>query len=109
MIGKLFRVVLSSRARRDLDRLEAEHTDRVSAANGRKLRRGVIAAARKLERSPAARPILPATEDHPLEIRYTKFWSYKIIFVLFRKAGEVLLLMIRHDAQDHDETLDQLP
>ena len=109
MIGELFRVMFSSRARHDLDRLEAEHTDRVSAANGRKLRRGIVDAAKKLERSPAARPILSDTEDHPMEIRYTKFWSYKIIFVLFHKAGEVLLLMIRHDAQDHDETLDQLP
>lgn len=61
MIGKMFRVVFSPRARRDLDRLEAEHTDRVSAANGKKLRKGITKAAKKLERTPAVRPILPDT------------------------------------------------
>ena len=109
MIGRLFRVFFSSKARRDLDRLEAEHEDRVSKANARKLRRGIENAAQQLENSPEARPILPDTEDHPLNIRYTKFWSYKIIFVVFKKAGDVLLLMIRHDSQNHDDTLDQLP
>ena len=109
MIGRLFRVFFSSKARRDLDRLEAEHEDRISKANARELRKGIEAAAKKLERTPRVRPNLPDTEDHPMEIRYTKFWSYKIIFVVFKKAGEVLLLMIRHDAQDHDDTLDQLP
>ena len=49
---------------------------------GKKLREGITDAVKKLERSPAARPILPNAEDHPMEIRYTKFWSYKIIFRL---------------------------
>ena len=109
MMGKLYRVLFSSRARRDLDRLSSEHTDRISPENGRRLRKGITQTARKLRRDPATKPMLADTEDHPMEIRYAKFWSYKIIFVLFRKAGEVLLLMIRHDKQDHDETLDQLP
>lgn len=109
MIGRLFKVFFSSKARRDLDRLEAQHEDRISKANARKLRKGIETAAKKLERTPGARPILPDSEDHPMDIRYTKFWSYKIIFVVFKKAGEVLLLMIRNDAQDHDDTLEQLP
>jgi len=90
MLGRLFRVIFSRKAQRRLNQINDYQEENVSAANARKVSRKIRSAARKLERSPQAYPILPGTEDEPEEIRYTKAWSYKIIFAVFKKVGEVM-------------------
>lgn len=108
MIGKLFKVLFTKRANRDLNRITAYHQDEISAANARKARNGITRAVKKLEKLPESKPIFPGSEGSDPQIRYTKFWSYKIIFSVFKKAGEVVLLMIRHDKEDPDEILKDL-
>ena len=38
----------------------------------------------------------------------TKAWSYKIIFTVLKKLGEVIIVTIRHDKEDPDNVLDDL-
>jgi len=108
MLGRLFRVIFSRKAQRRLNQITDYQEDNVSATNARKVAREIRAAARKLERSPQACPILPGTEDEPEEIRYTKAWSYKIVFAVLKKVSEVIIVTIRHDKEDPDDVLDDL-
>jgi len=108
MPGKLFRIITTSRSRRNLDQITEYQRQNSSAANARKVRNGILRSASKLKRMPQSKPILPGTEGYDPEIRYTKAWSYKIIFSVFTKAREVVLLMIRHDKEDPEEILKDL-
>lgn len=108
MIGKLFKVIFTRRAVRDLNRIQDYHSKEVSATNGRKARKGILGASRKLTKLPASKPVFPGSEDNQPQIRYTKFWSYKIIFTILKKAGEVVILMIRHDKENPDDIRNDL-
>lgn len=44
-----------------------------------------MAEAKKLEKFPESKPILPDTEDFDQLVHYTKKWSFKIIFSIFKK------------------------
>jgi|AntRauTorckE5430_2_1112549.scaffolds.fasta_scaffold03999_4 plasmid stabilization system protein ParE len=108
MLGQLFRVIFSRKAQRRLNQINDYQEENVSVSNARKVSGEIRNAARKLERSPQAYPILPGTGDESEEIRYTKAWSYKLIFTVFKKLGEVVVVTIRHDKEDPDDVLDDL-
>lgn len=99
MVGKLFRVVFSRTASRRLQEISDYTTRTASPAVSRKVRRGILKEARKLEKLPASKPHLPDTKDYDYEVRYTKAWSYKIIFRVFDVKNLVRVMTIRHDAE----------
>ena len=73
-----------------------------------KIRRGLISAARKLEKLPDSKPPLPGTEDLDYKVKYTKKWDYKIIFRVLKVKGIVRILTIRHDKEAPEDVLNDL-
>lgn len=99
MVNKLFRVAFSRIAKQRLREISDYTARTASPAVSRKVRRGILKEARKLEKLPASKPPLPGTEDYGYEVRYTKAWSYKIIFRIFNPKNLVRIMTIRHDAE----------
>jgi len=103
MVGKLFRVIFSSTAKRRLQDISNHYTSTASPAVGQKIRHGVVNEAKKLEKLPESNPILPNTEDINFEVRYAKAWSYKIIFRVFNPLNIVRILTTRHHKEAPEE------
>jgi plasmid stabilization system protein ParE len=108
MVGNIFRVIFSSKARKQLKEISDYQTRIASPTVAKKIRSEIRKEAAKLENLPASKPILPGTEDRKEEIRYAKKWSYKIIFQVLNPKNLVRILMVRHDAEDLDDILDDL-
>lgn len=108
MVGKLFRVIFSPKSRKRLREISDYHEKNASPAVARKVRRGLTSTARKLEKLPESKPKLPGSEKLDYPVRYTKKWSYKIIFRVFKIDGIVSILTIRHDKEDPDDILNDL-
>ncbi len=101
MVGKLFRIIFSPKSRKQLDEITDYQEKKASPAVAKKIRRGLISKARELEKLPESKPKLPDTEDLDYTVRYTKKWSYKIIFTVIKDI--VRILTIRHDKEDPEE------
>ena len=106
MVGKLFKVVFSRKSQKQLKDISDYVAENASPTQARKVRRAIKKAGDDLERLPESKPILPGTEHLPKKIRYTKKWSYKIIFRVLK--GIVRILTIRHDKEDPDDILKDL-
>ena len=106
MVGKIFRVLFSGFARR---RVRQVH-DFESQVNGNKradaVRREILKQAAELEKLPDSNPNYLDAEDG--DVRYRKAFSYKIIFRVLKKAGEVFILTIRNDAEDPGKINEEL-
>ena len=103
MVGKLFQVIFSSTAKKRLRDISDHYTSTASPAVGRKIRHGIVTEAKKLEKLPESNPVLPNTEDVNFEVRYSKAWSYKIIFRVLNPFNIVRILTIRHDKEAPEE------
>ena len=101
MVGGVFRVLFSRKAQRRRQQITDFETQSADARKARKVQRKIAAAAKKLEQLPAANPIYQRDEDGTT-YRYTKAFSYKLIFRVFEKAKEVFIITVRHDAEDPD-------
>lgn len=103
MVGKLFRVIFSRKSRQRLKEISDSYEDQASPAVARKVRKGLVSSARQLEKLPESKPILPGTEDLDYPVRYTKKWSFKIIFRVLNARRIVRILTIRHDKEDPED------
>lgn len=54
----------------------------------------------KLEKLPESKPKLSGMEHLDYDVRYTKKWSYKIIFRVLNPQNIVRVLTIRHDKEN---------
>ncbi len=103
MVGTLFRVIFSRKARRRLRDISDYYTQTASPDVGRKVRQEIVDQTRKLENLPESKPIVPGTEDLDYEVRYIKAWSFKIIFRVLNPIRIVRILTIRHDKEDPED------
>ncbi|MEN0006165.1 MAG: type II toxin-antitoxin system RelE/ParE family toxin [Bacteroidota bacterium] len=103
MVGKLFKIIFSKKANQQLREISNYHTRADSPATGQKIRRGIVDQTKTLRRFPNSKPLLPDSEDLEYEARYTKAWSYKIIFRVFDPTRIVRILSIRHDKENPKE------
>ncbi len=108
MVGKLFRVIFSLKARKRLREISDYQQKNASPVVAKKIRRGLISTARKLEKLPDSKPPFLGTEDLDYTVRYTKKWDYKIIFRVLKMDGIVRILTIRHDKEDPEDVLKDL-
>lgn len=69
------------------------------------MRNGIVESAQKLEKFPQRKPILSKTEGEDSPVRYTKKWSFKILFSIFMDKQEVEILRIRHDKEQPEKTI----
>lgn len=108
MVGKLFKVVFAKKAQRRQRQIFDFEESESGKKQARKVQREIIKQAKKLKKLPESKPYLPLTEEEPEEFRYTKAFSYKIIFTVLKKIGEVLVITVRHDREDPDDVLKDL-
>jgi len=108
VVGKIFNVIFSQRAQRRLNQITDYYEENASRTVARKVRKGILDAADQLKKLPESKPVLPGTEDIPFEVRYTKSYSYKLIFRVEKTADTVRILDISHDAEDPDKIIDSL-
>ncbi len=97
---KLFKVVLSENARKRLAEIFGYYKRNASRSTAQKVHNRILDTAQSLERFPESKPILPGTENDEYPKRYTKAWSFKIIFTIFQKRRQVNVIDIYHDKQD---------
>ena len=106
MVGKVFRVLFSGFARRRVRQIH----DFEEGINSRKradtVRKEILKQAADLENLPGSNPPYLDADDE--DIHYRKAFSYKIIFRVLKKAGEVFILTIRNDAEDTSKIKDEL-
>jgi len=101
VVGKIFKVIFSRKSQKQLREISDYVAKDASPTQARRVRKAIKKAGDDLENLPESKPILPGTEDLPNEIRYTKKWSYKIIF---RVIGSIVrILTIRHDREDPED------
>ena len=108
MVGRIFRVIFSSKSRRRQQQIFDFEQKSAGTKHARRVQREIAKAARKLENLPESKPLLPDTEDEEKEYRYAKAFSYKIIFTVLKKVGEVFIITVRHDAEDPDDVRSDL-
>ena len=100
---KLFKVIITRTARRTLKNIFDYYKENVSETTAQKIRKGILEEAQKLDRYPERGTLLPGTEKAKNPSRYTKAWSYKIIYRIFQKKKEVKVLDFIHDKQNPEE------
>ena len=105
MVGKLFRIIFARKSRQRLKEISDYYEDHASPAMAKKIRNGLVSTAKKLEKLPEIKPILPGTEDLNYPVRYTKKWSFKIIFRVLKANRIVRILTIRHDKEDPEDVM----
>ena len=101
MVGGVFRVLFSRKAQRRRQQITDFETRSADTHKAQKVQRKIAAAAKKLEKLPDANPIYQRDKDGTT-YRYTKPFSYKLIFQVFDNAKEVFIVTVRHDAEDPD-------
>jgi plasmid stabilization system protein ParE len=107
MVGKAFRVIFTryaQRRRREIFDFEGKLNGKRYAE---KVQRAIGKEAKKLEKMPEANPLY-LQHDSKHEVRYTKALDYKILFAVFKKTSEVVVLTIRNDAEDPDKIKGEL-
>ena len=107
MVGKIFRVIFTGYAQRRRRQINDFETKARGQGQARKVQREITKQASKLEKLPNAHPLY-LDHDEDYEVKYHKAFDYKIIFRIFKKAGEVIILTIRNDAEDPSKIKDEL-
>jgi plasmid stabilization system protein ParE len=108
MVESVFQVVFSRKAMEDLRRIVDYLSQKASKSVGEQVRYRILDQAESLQNLPESKPILPGIEDFEHEVRYTKAWSYKIIFRIFHPTNTVRILTIRHDKEDPEDIISKL-
>lgn len=108
MVGKLFQVVFSRKSTKKLREISDYLKENTSSSIAQNTTQAIRKEALKLNKLPSSKPIYPGTEELSEEIRYTKKWSFKIIFQVLSPKKLVRILTIRHDKEDPDEVLKDL-
>ena len=97
----IYQVVFSQKARNDLQRILNYYSQKTSIRLVQKIRKHFLNQAEALQRFPESKPTLKwVDEDLGYEVRYTKAWSYKIIFRISHINKTVRVLTIMHDKED---------
>ena len=101
----IFKIVFTSKARRNLKGISDHYQRTASPRVANKVREGIIDSTEKLKTFPHRKPILSGTEDMNPPVRYTKKWSFKILFRIFSGKKQVQVLGIRHDKEPPEKTI----
>jgi len=103
MVGKIFKVVISRPAANNLKEIVDYYRRKASPEVARKVRRNLIDETKTLERLPESKPLLPVKEKTEPPYRYTKKWSFKIIFQVHKKEDTVSVIDYLHDKESPEK------
>jgi mRNA-degrading endonuclease RelE of RelBE toxin-antitoxin system len=108
MVGRIFRVLFTNNAQRRRGIIDDFETKKSGKRTAAKVQRAIDEAADRLEKLPEANPGYLLDEEKT-GYNYNKAFGYKLIFKVFKKLGEVLIITIRHDNENPDEVNRDLP
>lgn len=99
MVRKIYKVVFSQDAQKKLRKISDYHKENTSASVAQKIRDGLLSEAKSLKTLPNSKPLLLSQKKTKPPYRYTRKWSFKIIFQVFRKESTVSVVEIIHDKE----------
>ncbi|MBK6621988.1 MAG: type II toxin-antitoxin system RelE/ParE family toxin [Saprospirales bacterium] len=99
MVGKLFKVVITRKALKRLVGIDDYYKKNASPAAARKVREGLAKEVRSLEKLPESKPLLPTKKKANPPYRYSKKWSFRIVFQFFKKEDTVSVVDFLHDKE----------
>ena len=102
MVGKVFRVLFARNAQRRRKIIDDFETRKSGKQRATKVQQAIDEAADRLEKLPKANPHY-LIDGKKSGYRYSKALGYKVIFKIFPKVGDVLIITIRHDNEDPGE------
>jgi len=100
MVEKIFKVVITRPAANSLRKIVGYYRSKASPKVARKVRKNLIDETKILERLPESKPLLPVKETSEPPYRYTKKWSFKIIFQVHKKDDTVNVIDYLHDKEN---------
>ena len=103
MVGKIFKVIFSRNAQKSVKRISDYYEENASPSVAKKVRKQIAAEAKTLHRLPESKPVLPTKKTVDPPYRYTKKWSFKIIFQIFKKKDSVNVVDVLHDKENPDK------
>lgn len=103
MVGKIFRVIVAQSAAIRLRKIYSYYQKKASTKVANKVRNGLLAEARTLEKLPKSKPLLPIKKSVSPPHRYTRKWSYKIVFQVFENEDRVSIIDFLHDKESPDK------
>lgn len=106
MVGRILRVLFSGLARRRVRQIHDFEEQVNGDERADAVQQEILKQAAELENLPASNPPYLYAEDE--DVHYRKAFSYKIIFRVLKKAGEVFILTIRNDAEEPGKIKDEL-
>lgn len=107
MVAK-YRVIISGRARKSLDRIVEYITQSSSRLAATKVEKGLLESALNLKSLPNRHPVAHRAKSGEI-FRYISKWSYKIIFTVLEDDSDVVVIEIFHSSQDPQKLVDILP
>lgn len=83
MVNKVYKVVLAQNAISSLRKIYDFYTENISSDLGIKIKTELLKSSRQLSKFPNSNTILPTEKQVVPPIRYSKKWSFKIIYQVF--------------------------
>ena len=99
MVGQRFQIVFSQKAKRRLQSIFDFEELAFGTKKAQRVFDKIDSAIDSLSQLPASRPIYIRSVDETI-YRYVKGYDYKVIFQVYEQSLEVLIVTIRHDAED---------
>ena len=69
----------------------------------KRIRTGLVKEAKSLRKLPESKPLLQTIKKGNPPYRYTRKWSFKIIFQIFKKKDTVLIADFIHDKESPEK------
>jgi len=102
MVGP-FRIVVSQNAKIKLKEIYNYTKENISSELAEKLRDGLLEEAEKLQKRPESKPLLRMKKQVVPPYRYSKKWSYKIIFQFFENENLISIIDFMHDRENPEK------
>lgn len=103
MASKKYRVVLVKNAIKTLKEIYDYYQGHSSSGLARKIRNALLEESKTLSSFPDSKAKLPAKKQVLPPFRYTKKWSFKIIFQVFENDNTVVVLDFLHDKENPEK------
>lgn len=108
MVGNDFKIVFSKKSKTQILSIYRYYAQIASPEVGIKIRKKIIEESKKLKILPNSKPLLPNIEKLNFQVRYTKVFSFRIIFRVLEQRNQVNIITIRHDKTSDDDILKDL-
>ncbi len=102
MVGP-FRIVVPQNAKVKLKEIYTYTKENTSSQLAIKIRDGLLEEASKLQSHPESKPLLRMKKQVVPPYRYSKKWSYKIIFQLFENENLISIIDFMHDRENPEK------